>query len=212
MAAQVKSSSYQDRGPVFDSDSDSDASSDGGDMSLSDIAEDLRTDTQCLLDLASRFQEPAVGPIADEPAVDLEDLNSWDPAQNFINRIRQRYPQCDTSLAERLGNASWSRVRHCQELKSENSRLRQQAAARSTNETSSKAASTSFHDSGLGSSVPSGSVPALSEYAETVVSYDGGQGGSVRVPPLPEGAREGIPFECVGCGTMVTARGKRTWK
>lgn len=43
------------------SDSDSDADSIGEVEDLLDIAEDLRTDTQCLLDLGARFDEPALG-------------------------------------------------------------------------------------------------------------------------------------------------------
>ncbi|KAK8127916.1 hypothetical protein PG984_009024 [Apiospora sp. TS-2023a] len=82
----------------------------------------------------------------------------------------------------------------------------------------SQVASTAFHDSALGSSVPSvpmavlGLDNAVTEYAETMVSYRAGQGDSVRVPPLPDGARQGKPFSCVGCGRNVTMKTKSAWK
>ncbi|KAK7937956.1 uncharacterized protein PG986_014824 [Apiospora aurea] len=207
ITAQLKDLIHQDDSIRLESELDSDASSDGGDSDLGEIAADLRTDTQCLLDLGSRFREPAVGPVANESAAKLEDGISWNPEQSFIERIPQRYPRCEAALAERLGKASWLRVLHCQELKTENTKLPQQKAATHTDTAATKPASTTFHDSGLGSSVPSGP-----DYAETVVSYEGGQGGTIRVPPLPEGAKDGIPFDCVGCGSMVTAKTKSKWK
>ncbi|KAK8042350.1 hypothetical protein PG994_012833 [Apiospora phragmitis] len=189
-----------------DSDTSSDTSSQAGATDLEEIAEDLLTDTQCLMDLGSRFQEEHVGPVNVEPAVSAAQLGTWEPSMNFVDRVRWRYPQCDTALAERLGKANWARVLRHRETVSENSRP-ELAVLSSTNPIPAKpapsqVASTTFRDSALGTT----------EYAETMVSYRAGQGDSIRVPPLPEGAREVKPFSCVGCGINVIMKNKSAWK
>ena len=208
-------------------DSDSDTSSDTSSVSeiseLEDIAEDLRTDTECLLDLGSRFDENTVGPVISETAVDATLLSTWDPSDNFVDRVRWRYPQCEVKLAERLGKANWARVIRCQEIKSKNNWSSQHVEAQSgalepavKTSGSTGGGSTAFHDSALGSSIPSvqsmALTPAASLYAETLVSYRGGQGESVRVPSLPEGALKSKPFVCVGCGDTVKMSSKSAWK
>ncbi|KAK8080237.1 hypothetical protein PG997_008055 [Apiospora hydei] len=200
-------------------DSDSDTSSvtsfQAENTDLEEIAEDLLTDTQCLMDLGSRFQEDHVGPIAVEPTVSAAQLTTWEPSMNFVDRVRWRYPQCETDLAERLGKANWARVLRHRETVSENSRSELVVLSSTNKPAPSHAASTTFHDSALGSSVPSNIVASenlVTEYAETMVSYRAGRGDSVRVPPLPDGAREGEPFNCVGCGMRVTIKTKSAWK
>ncbi|KAI9146994.1 Zinc finger transcription factor ace1 [Paramyrothecium foliicola] len=200
-----------------DSDTSSELSSDTYTSVLEDIAEDLKTDTECLLDLGSRFNEDTVGPVLKEIAVDPGLLSTWDPSRNFVDRIRWRYPQCEARLAEQLGKANWSRVIKYQERKSANVWPQQQAEAQLNPRTqtatisgSAGKASTTFHDSAIGSSIPS--APAASLYAETIVSYRGGQGESVRVPSLPEEALRSVPFVCVGCGDSVVISSKSAWK
>ncbi|KAL7621498.1 hypothetical protein AAE478_008822 [Parahypoxylon ruwenzoriense] len=214
-ADKLKYLTQQDETEDTDSDTSSEASSVCGSTELDEIAEDLKTDAQCLLDLGSRFDERVVRPVSTEKAVDPSQISTWDPSRNFIDRIRWRYPQCDADLTKRLGKANWARVLKFQETKNLNSRKRQSPESKSaadvaTNTGSSKVASTTFHDSGLGSSVPSGL--AVSQYAETVVSYYGGQGDSVRIPPLPEEAKKGSPFLCVCCDRIVTMTKKSAWK
>ncbi|KAK8051670.1 hypothetical protein PG993_003055 [Apiospora rasikravindrae] len=198
-----------------DSDTSSVASSHAGDTDLEEIAEDLLTDTQCLMDLGSRFQEEHVGPVTVEPAASATQLITWEPSMNFVDRVRWRYPQCETGLAERLGKANWARVLRHRETVSENSRAELVVLSSTNKAAPSQTASTTFHDSALGSSVPSNIVASgntATEYAETMVSYRAGRGDSVRVPPLPDGALEGKPFTCVGCGIMVTIKTKSAWK
>ncbi|KAH7324243.1 hypothetical protein B0I35DRAFT_475505 [Stachybotrys elegans] len=213
IAAQVKEINHQDSSQASDSDGDSDVSSDDGGGDLIDISEDIKTDTQCLLELVSRFQEPTVGITAKESAVKLETLGSWNPAQIFIDRLLQRYPQCEASLAAHLGNASWSQFLHCRQTRTQNIEWQKLEESPLICDAISKPASTMFHDSGLGTSVPTEPLlPAPSDYAETEASYHGGVGGSVRLPPLPNDARKGIPFECIGCGAMISIKTKRAWK
>ena len=221
-AGKLKYLIQQDDSHDSDSDTSSETSSTAGATELDEIAEDLRTDTQCLMDLGSRFNEQAVGPtIATEAAVDPTKLSTWDPSRNFIDRIRWRFPRCDEALIVRLGKANWARVLRYQEVKNQSIRpletkisaLKKSAAAVTTIPASSKVASTTFHESGLGTSIPSGpSIAEPSQYAETVVSYKGGNGESVRVPSLPEGAKRGIPFNCVACCKTIVITNKSAWK
>ncbi|KAI1641469.1 hypothetical protein F4809DRAFT_636755 [Biscogniauxia mediterranea] len=217
-ADKLKYLTQKDAAGDSDSDTSSDTSSVSGAADLDDIAEDLKTDSECLLDLGSRFDEKTVGATATEEAVDPTVLRNWDPSRNFVDRICWRYPQCDNELAERLGKANWARVLEYQKTKDQNTRPLQPEVSTSNprvegsdKASSKKVPSTTFHDSALGSSVPS-APPNFSQYAETVVSYHGGQGESVRIPALPEGAKNGIPFDCVGCGRTVTMVNKSVWK
>ncbi|KAK6828318.1 hypothetical protein PG987_011659 [Apiospora arundinis] len=202
-----------------DSDTSSETSSQAGINDLGEIADDLLTDTQCLMDLGSRFQEDHVGPINVEFAVSAAQLGTWEPSMNFVDRVRWRYPRCETALADRLGKANWDRVLRHREVVSENSRSELTVATPETSipakQAPSQVASTTFRDSALGSSAPSGIIASghtATEYAETMVSYRAGQGDSIRVPPLPDGAREGKPFSCIGCGLTVNVKTKSAWK
>jgi hypothetical protein len=215
-AGKLKYLIQQDDAYDSDSDTSSEASEAAGVTELDEIAEDLRTDTQCLMDLGSRFNEQAVGPtIITEVAVDPTKLSIWDPSTNFIDRIRWRFPRCDEALTERLGKANWARVLRYQEVKAQNIRpletnistSKQSVAAIAMKPASSKVASTTFHESGLGTS-----IAEPSQYAETIVSYRGGNGESVRVPSLPEGAKKGIPFNCVACCNRIVITNKSAWK
>ncbi|ETS86364.1 hypothetical protein PFICI_00192 [Pestalotiopsis fici W106-1] len=221
---------------VADSDSDSDTESGSSQVSdtapdLDDIAEDLRTDTECLLDLGSRFKEDAVGPVVTETAVDPEELIVWDPSDTFVDRVRWRYPKCDLEVSSRLGRANWTRVLRQQSIKDMNQRKvevqpdgRIESGERSRfghesvmgsekSKDTVPSEATTFRDSAIGSSIPSNaSGPPAIEYAETTVSYYGGQGDTVRIPSLPAGAKVGTPFLCIGCNKMVTAPTKSSWK
>jgi uncharacterized C2H2 Zn-finger protein len=227
-ADRLKYLVQQDNSVDSDSDSSSDSSSDAGASDLEEIADDLRTDTECLLDLGSRFKENTVGPVIAETAVDPSLLSTWDPSNNFVDRIRWRFPSCEAKLAERLGKANWARVIRCNEAKSAVSH-QHQASLTSQSKAMKPAAtigssrgdaSTAFQDSALGSSVPSApSLPAAtfvaspgSAYAETMVSYRGGQGDIVRIPSLPQGPLAFLPFPCVGCGESVRMVNKSAWK
>ncbi|RWA03172.1 hypothetical protein EKO27_g11933 [Xylaria grammica] len=101
-------------------DNDSDTSDDGEagtspesvsrEKLLDGIADDLMSDTQCLLDLGPRFAEQVTNPIATEAATNP--LSSFDGglSDTFTERILRLYPHCESNLARRLGNANWRRV------------------------------------------------------------------------------------------------------
>lgn len=207
---RLKCLTRQTRSNESDSDSsDSDSDLAFADEDLQEIVENLRTDAQCLLDLGARFDEPALG-IATTPERPLlpAQAKTWEPTLNFVERIQWRYPKCDEELSIRLGKVNWARVVKCHEVKSRQQREKLQEAWTTVPE-----ASTTLHDSGIGTSIPSNpSLPPPTQYAETTLSYHTGHGGSVRVPPMPETAKQGVPFECVACGGMVSIKTKSAWK
>ena len=188
-------------------DSDSDESTDGssysGIPSLADIAQDLATDTECLIDLGSRLEDHTARLANGEAAVAPGQISSeWDPSEVFIERIRRRYPECRVELAERLGRANLARWIRRQEVPMEapGSDIDEEVIIQPRN-AATVVASTTFHDSGLGSS----------RYAPTLVSYRGGVGDAVRIPPLPENAKRGERFLCDGCGMMVRITNPSAW-
>ena len=193
-------------------DSDSDCSSILSSSDWDDMAQDLWVDVQCLLDLDAIITCPA--PDIAELSTDKQKLpESWDPHVSFRDRIKFRFPNADPSLVERLARANWGRF-----LKGKADRERNQMIAeeQAAEEPSIEQAGTvahhtapisKFHDSGLGTSINTGSA-----YAETVMTYHREGGASVRIPPLPEEAKQGNPFECIACGGKVVITNSRAWK
>ncbi|KAI0970720.1 hypothetical protein F4678DRAFT_434454 [Xylaria arbuscula] len=210
-------------------DNDSDASEDddpvapSGSVSyeklLDDIADDLRNDTQCLLDLGTRFEEQLLNPIASEAAANP--LNSFNGglSDTFIERIIRLYPQCESNLAGRMGNANWLRFVRIAELKPRTSEGRptqdkdtdtvydatesEPIDFQSVVDTASTRGKSLFHDSGLGTaSHASESRPNAVRLAPERQSY----------PPLPESATQGEPFRCMTCKNQVTVVSEKEWR
>ncbi len=72
------------------------------------------------------------------------------------------------------------------------------------------AAEGTFHDSGLGTSLPTASEagsPVVSSAASSVAD-----GRKARFPPLTPQAIAGQPFECDGCGKRLMIRNKNQWR
>ncbi|KAI0451086.1 hypothetical protein F5B21DRAFT_488118 [Xylaria acuta] len=210
-------------------DNDSEASEDGESVTpsgpashaklLDDIADDLRNDTQCLLDLGARFEEQVMNPIASEAAANP--LNSFDGglADTFIERIIRLYPRCEINLAGRIGKANRLRFLRIAELKPRMSEGRviqdrdtdiihdttesEPVEFKSIVDIASTREKSLFHDSGLGTaSHVSGSHPNA---VQTVPENRG-------CPPLPEGAVQGEPFRCMACKNQVTMANEKEWR
>lgn len=193
----------------YDSDSEtsSETSSTSDISELEEIAEDLKTDTQGLLDLGSRFMEKAVGPVTDEKALDLSQTIALDPSSAFIDRIRWRYPFCHTHLAVRLGKANLARIQRYQEMKDQNTQLRvaEQLSQYGTSSVMTTR-STTLHDSEIGIALIYGG------YSEIDLFYRESRGGSIPIPNLPDGAKTGDPFTCVACGKEVKITDESAWE
>ncbi|KAI0553262.1 hypothetical protein F4679DRAFT_600198 [Xylaria curta] len=108
-------------------DNDSEASQDGESVIppertsreklLDEIADDLRNDTQCLLELGARFEEQVMNPIATETATDPLNLLDDGLPDIFIEIIIRLYPQCESNLAGRIRKANWQQFLRIARLK-----------------------------------------------------------------------------------------------
>ncbi|KAK4233258.1 hypothetical protein C8A03DRAFT_19629, partial [Achaetomium macrosporum] len=202
--------------------SDSDDSEEDGDSetgsvtnydshAVEDIVEDLKTDIQCLVDLGPRFKEPVRDRTDKEEAAAPPQETSWDPAEYLTARILLRFPEADPVFARILGQANWDRAQRLYSAKEMNTQSAEKQVVEA--EPASRAPGTvlesAFHDSGLGTSIPTAS------YAETVLSYYGTNGNSIRIPPIPTTGRQGKSFECPICGCrgqLPADRWKTLWK
>ncbi|SPO02513.1 uncharacterized protein DNG_05186 [Cephalotrichum gorgonifer] len=197
---------YQDGSDGEDSDSDGSSISPPSDWN--EIAEDLQTDVQCLLDLGPLIKSPAADPVQ----LSREDKRipeKLDPHVFYGDSIRVRFPKADPALVDRLARANLERFLKGRADREKNQGVGEMAVMAGTAETVAPYTEpvSKFHDSGLGTSINTGSA-----YAETVMSYHRKDGESVRIPPLPEEARKGRPFECVACGKNVVMRTTSAWK
>jgi len=192
-------------GLQHDSDGDSDASSSGAtsfDDSLDEMAEDLRTDTRYLTGLGPLLRNPIFD---EQPDLGVGDslIHTWSPAKSYADKIETRHPLADKSLIAHLGKTNYERYLRCWAIRDSHESSISQGLPDGAGSvfTSSK-----FHDSGLGTSI----APTVS-YAETTMSYSR-EGESVRIPPLPDAAKTGTPFNCVACGAKLTIANNSTWK
>lgn len=177
--------------------------SDSSSGSFNGVLRDLVVDTTCLLDLEPLLRSPIL-PTDLEPTAVLDTSRiTWNPHQPYSDKVSVRFPMAADDLANRLGRANYERYLRCQEQKATNELGDGPSVSGVLDSASSR-----FHDSGIGSSL----LTAASTYAETVMSYGPGEGREVRVPPLPDRAKEGLPFPCVACGKWVKIVTNSAWK
>lgn len=190
-----------------DSESSSDSGfSDSSSYSVKDVLEDLKVDTTCLQDLEPLLCSPIIRTDPEPTALLDTTRMTWSPHQPYSDKVSARFPMAADDLVIKLGKANYERYLRCHKQK----------AANETRDTPPDQAiltfpaseSSKFHDSGIGSSL----LTATTAYAETVMSYGMGEGRRVRVPPLPAGAKEGLPFACLACGNWVKITTNSAWK
>ncbi|KAH7176760.1 hypothetical protein EDB81DRAFT_49877 [Dactylonectria macrodidyma] len=189
-----------------DSDCSSDSSSGFEQDSTSEIAQDLRTDVQCLMDLDPLIRNPVFGSSSRKQKQKQIEETKWAPQQVFCDKVEQRFPQADEALVSALGQLNWARFRMCQATRFKNE-LGEQEQLDTVKEDHATVAGSKFHDSGLGTS-----LPTMSSYAETVMTYSGADGQKTRIPPLSDEARKGKPFTCVSCSRTVRVSNNSAWK
>ncbi|RSL58860.1 hypothetical protein CEP54_007553 [Fusarium duplospermum] len=181
-------------------DSSSDSTSEYSTVDVHELAEDLKTDVDCLIELDQMIRDPATDPEPDTTEAEVS-LTLWAPHQVFADKIEHRFPRADVKLFSSLGMVNYQRYLRCQTERDTN-----QVHGEQTEQPAEVAEGSKFHDSGLGSSLN----PA-SSYAETIMSYKDGNR-SIRIPPLPEQAKNGEPFSCIACGRSVTMTTNSQWK
>ena len=199
-----------------EADTDEDDSSDDDDTT--NIAEELRLQTQRLTQLGPVLEQNLVSARKVRTQASPPESVSFSvsgPAKIYVSLVREKYKQAQDQLVERLGEANWQRhisVRKPMEASGDVAEeppapVGELAVARSIFRPYS-----AFHDSGIGSS-----IPAQIEYAPSHTSFQSskteGEGDSIRVPATPAEVNEGKPFQCFLCKCLLSnIKNRVDWK
>ncbi|RWA09098.1 hypothetical protein EKO27_g6017 [Xylaria grammica] len=190
-----------------------DDSSDSDSDDLAEVALDLETDTICLVEMDPVLKSPVLDTSHDkEKGAHHSSLLMWSPHQSYCERIESRFPQAENRLVLRLGRANYERFMRCRKMREAQEERDAVPDSRESvplvlTQAKTVYGSSNFHDSALGSS-----LPTTSSYAETIMSYGGKDGNHTRIPPLPVEGRAGQPFTCIACGRSVLAPNNSAWK
>ena len=183
-----------------------------GSFGDSNVIESIEVDVQCLMELSSALNESrAYYETTTTTACheDHLDFKVSEPAWSYITNIRDKFAAAPESLVHRLGEANWQRhlrLRRAMSTQtSEESRLPEEPH-------SVFKPLSNFHDSGIGTTIPS-----LTQYAQSHTSFRSSNSAvdkrSVRVPPTPSEVTEQKPFECSICFRILTGiRNRIDWK
>ncbi len=174
---------------------------------IHEIVEELKTDTCILARLDPLLRYP-IFDVDPETKVQNYLVSTWNPEKLYADKVESRFPLADSQLAMQLGKTNYERYLRCQAERDNNES--QEASLLALQDVSelagTRAASSKFHYSGIGTSLGS-----TISYAETMMSYSY-DGQSVRIPPLPEEATQGLPFSCLACGRTVSITNNSSWK
>ena len=199
-----------------DSDSESDTSDSEAEPELNEDrhwVNRVTTYIECLTDIGIALERPALEPGSREQAslIDLEQRTAHD---YHTDLILAKHPQADPDLAQALGRLSWDRYERLQLHRERQAQLAKDVGFQAFEGKSRPAGTefgTEFQDSGIGTSLPA----TVTSYAKTTVSFMTSMttgGDRIRIPPLPEEAKNGESFECVACCMKVHVTDNRTWR
>jgi len=207
------------------SDSETDQSSDDEEP---DKVESLSFSVGCLMDLLPSMEGSLthLQMIKSHPAAPIRaPFSVSEPAHPFVQNISDKFERADTCLVERLGESNWQRFVTIR-ARTKQFVCKQEQDAEVIEELSPvtlfKQAPQSmftplslFHDSGLGSSVPTIRPYAASAASHTsfVSSLATDGNSALRVPPTPREVQAGEPFTCEICGhRLVNIKNRVDWK
>lgn len=191
-----------------DSNSNVDEGSDGigttQALNLDGILRDLATDVRCLLDLNPLIEAPLPKTLDKGKAVAQESIDpSWIPHQAYKDLVHRRFPTAHPDLTDRLARINLDRFQRLQQQKW----LAVITDEEGTSDLQTVAGQSEFNDSGLGTSLATGST-----YAETVMCYGDDRDTMVRVPGLSKTAKDGEPFKCLACCQTMVIKTEKAWK
>jgi len=132
--------------------------------------------------------------------------------------LRDKFPEADKRLVERLGEANWQRhINIRKRIEQIDGSVESGSVAITTAFIAGSIFQppTLFHDSGIGTSVPAQSCLAPSEVSNTsfISSLADKEGGAARVPPTPAEVDLGEIFRCYLCGQMqLNIKNRMGWK
>ncbi|KAL6901509.1 hypothetical protein GGI43DRAFT_403189 [Trichoderma evansii] len=188
-------------------DSSSDAGSTFSDDNIYEVAEDLRIDTFVLSSLDPLIKYPLFDFQKDNAVEDNTD-SAWSPEKFYVDKIIHQFPLIDRSLASRLGNTNFERYLRCQANRDaiENEEGTPSIQQEVPEFAGTSIAGSKFHDSGVGTSI----VPTII-HPETRMGHSR-KDRPARIPPLPKGAKGGMPFSCVVCNRTIVITNNSDWK
>jgi hypothetical protein len=197
-------------------------SSSDSDLKLdeSEVCHSLSSRVACLMDLLPSMDNTLLHATARERDNRIPSTVKFrvsGPALSYARHVSDKFSEADTKLVERLGEANWQRhttIRLSMEGRTETgstiSNLGLKLKSRSSFVPVSK-----FHDSGLGSSIPTQNKYAASVLSHTSFASSLGceKSTTLRVPPTPPEVFEGKPFACNICQQLLTdIRSRIDWK
>jgi hypothetical protein len=127
----------------------------------------------------------------------------------YISHVRDKFPEADPEIINRLGEANWQRHQRIRNLAvNDASEVTKVDPAISLFKPRSL-----FQDSALGSSLPTISGPAKSDasHRSFASSANTAAGNSLRVPEMPITAL-GEAFKCPFCLTLISCSSRIQWK
>lgn len=207
-----------DNGSVTDEDSGSD------DGDTSGIVPELRSQIVHLQELGPTVQRNLLltqkaGVESSYPPVVPFHLS--DPANIYVSLVREKFKHAEDQLIDRLGESNWQRHKIVRERMESVKRHPEEANERMEQNRfvhdqdvpySAFRPYATFHDSGIGTSVPAHTEYALSHTSFQSSNSDG-EHGSMRVPPTPVEVSAGKPFQCAFCGcTLLGIKNRIDWK
>ena len=181
---------------------------DRSDEDIDDFCEDVVFIIKCLTELGPSLEQNLASARTSDSSIFKSAFALHcpsGPAGFYVSLVREKFKQAPEGLVERLGEANWQRhlkVRNMME-DAKNNPAKGQNTARST-----------FHDSGIGTSVPARTQYAPSHTSFRTSNTEGGPS-SLRVPPIPLEAAQGKSFQCHLCGDRLrlpTIRTRTQWE
>lgn len=204
-------------------DTDGDSASD--DEETGDIVKELRSQIGYLLELGTTLQKNLL--YARKARIEssyppVVPFRLSDPAKIYVALVQEKYRNAPDQLVDRLGESNWQRHKNVREQMESIKRHPQERDELVEEEKapvqdpdglcSAFRPHSAFHDSGIGTSVPS-----YTNYAASHSSFQSsnteGERRSIRVPPTPKEVGAGKHFQCHFCGcTPKNINNRIDWK
>lgn len=214
ITAEAEAIYLEEYDALENSDSESDCSSDSLSDNWSEVAEDLLTDVQCLLDLDPLIQSPVINQDRRHTGRDKEAIQ-WKPHLSYNDKIKHRFPQADANLIDRLSLANWERFLINKATREQNLVEYELSVRKDVASESPKDAVVpdinKYRLNSLESNQGS-NIRSEIAYAETSMSYKFRGRVTARIPPLSSEARQGKPFDCLACGKTLSISTNYIWK
>lgn len=176
-------------------------------------SQELTNYTECLMELCETMMRVGVRIMStrtEDSGLVIEPFRVSEPAGLFVRHVGDKFPKADVNLVQRMGQANWERRERIREQMDVASRTDQVYVNEDPTIAQSVFKPTSlFHDSGLGSSIPT-SIASHRSFASSLASN---AKGSLKVPDAPAEVALGKPFKCDFCGhRLLNTRTRVDWK